>query len=86
MSRRSAPALVAQISIPDPTELIETLRNQLAGILRDAAAKEDQAVGRRLREIADAFESDAGPPDGVVVDVNAQHDGTYAPHYPIVKA
>lgn len=76
-------AVVHAISISDGTELVAQLRNQLAAILREQADDEPPAVAQRLREIASAFESDAGP--GVVLDVHQQHDGSYAKHAPMVK-
>jgi hypothetical protein len=75
--------LIAAIAMDDPTRLVEQLRNDLADVLREQADDEQHpCVPQRLRDIADAFESGAGQPDGVI-NTSQQHDGSYAPHAPI---
>lgn len=67
-------------------EMMDLLRNELASLLRTWADKEaDETVATRLREVASAFESDAGPADRPVLDVNQQHDGAFALHCPLTS-
>ncbi len=48
--------LTASIKIADVQPLVDSLRRDIARILREMAAKESPKVGARLREIAEAFD------------------------------
>lgn len=75
------------LSIKDIPEVVAGLRDELADAVRArAAAEEDPEIARQLREAANNFGSVQGPPDAVVVDVEQQSDGSFAPHDPLVRA